>query len=280
DPELNYPAHRAYIFKIRGLYTSNGQTSFKPHCTCSIFSVFARTQLLKLEVLLVVWLMLWAVLSLCLPVAVAVSVCCSSNVRRLNEEFSSASTTAAERWTGRLLGLILHLLLVLLLLPIILVLAGNEQLSRSISRSPATADIIFEDINTFVKNTHMQISFVVTSSTDITIEAIRKDLQAVDVLLGKPYQQEISSETGIDRALVGLEDLKISAAKVTALVSDLLSDCIAARTAASLLQDQLREIARQLAVAKQQCSTKDRALCYTLQYSGFDVSFSVDNVSA
>ncbi|XP_018569724.1 prominin-2, partial [Anoplophora glabripennis] len=236
-------------------------------------------QVLKLEIVLIMWIVLWAMLSLCLPSAVAANFCCSNNIRRLEEDFSSGSTNSRDRWMGRTLGFLLHLLLLLLLCPIILILAGNEQISRSISRGPSSVSLIYEDVNTFIRNTHMQMSFVVTSSLDITIEAIRKDLEAVDVLLGKPYQQELSSETGIDIALLGLDDLKTSTSHLTSLVSDILSECASARIAGSMLQEQLVEISRQLTVARQQCSTKDRTLCYTLQHSGFDVAFSVDNIT-
>lgn len=67
--------------------------------------------------------------------------------------------------------------------------------------------------------------------------------------------------------------------QATSLVADILSECASARTAGNALQEQLVEISRQLTVARQQCSMKDRALCYTLQHAGFDVAFSTDNVS-
>nr|CAI5823357.1 unnamed protein product [Callosobruchus analis] len=133
-------------------------------------------------------------------------------------------------------------------------------------------DIVYGDIHTFIKNTHMQISFAATSSTDIAIEEISKDLEAMSILLGVPYQQVISSDTGIDTVLFNLEDLKISAAKINTIVADLMTDSRAAKLSGEMLQEQLSDISRQLTVAKQQCATKDRALCYTLQYSGYDIT--------
>lgn len=65
--------------------------------------------------------------------------------------------------------------------PVILILASNEQISRSISKAPISASVIYDDINTFIRNSHMQISFVTTSSTDITIEAIRRELEGKNV---------------------------------------------------------------------------------------------------
>lgn len=54
---------------------------------------------------------------------------------------------------------------------------ANEQISKQMSNSITSTNIIFEDVNTFIRNTHMQMSFVATSSTDITVEQVRKDLE-------------------------------------------------------------------------------------------------------
>jgi hypothetical protein len=61
--------------------------------------------------------------------------------------------------------------------PLVLVFIGNEQISRQMSKSPTTTNIIFDDLDTFVRNAHMQMTFVATSSTDLVIEAIRRDLE-------------------------------------------------------------------------------------------------------
>nr|CAH7736648.1 unnamed protein product [Callosobruchus chinensis] len=56
-------------------------------------------------------------------------------------------------------------------------------------------------------------------------------------------------------------------------------DCRAAKLSGEMLQDQLSDISRQLTVARQQCAAKDRALCFTLQYSGYDVTFTLENIT-
>lgn len=45
------------------------------------------------------------------------------------------------------------------------------------------------------------------------------------------------------------------------------------------LQEELRDISGEVLVTRYQCSVKDRSLCDTLQPIGFDVMFSVKNVS-
>ncbi|XP_050514518.1 prominin-1 isoform X4 [Diabrotica virgifera virgifera] len=237
-------------------------------------------QILKMDIIVVVWIIIWAVLSLCLPIAVAAQLCCANGSQRLDEDYSIGPFASAEKCTKRFLEYSLHILLFLLILAIAVILAANEQISRSTSKSPLSTNIVYEDINTFFRNTHMQISFVVTSSTDIAIEDIREDMEAVVDLLGQPYQQELALEVGIDLALIELEELKLSSYKVTSLVSALLEDCAAAKIAGVILQEKLNEISLQLTIARQQCDLKDRTLCYTLQHSGFEVSFSMDNLTS
>jgi hypothetical protein len=68
--------------------------------------------------------------------------------------------------------------------------------------------------------------------------------------------------------------------EVTSLVIRLLDECGAASEAGRMLQARLKELTTQLTIARQQCRPKDRALCYTLQYTGLDVVFSCGNVSS
>ncbi|CAH1989981.1 unnamed protein product [Acanthoscelides obtectus] len=56
-------------------------------------------------------------------------------------------------------------------------------------------------------------------------------------------------------------------------------DCGATKLAGEVLQEQLSDISRQLTVVRQQCTMKDRTLCYTLQYSGYDVTFTLENIT-
>lgn len=60
---------------------------------------------------------------------------------------------------------------------------------------------------------------------------------------------------------------------------DLLQGCEEARKIGSELQLELRDIFSQVLTARYQCTLKDRSLCDTLQPIGFDVVFTVKNVS-
>ncbi|RZB40692.1 Prominin domain containing protein, partial [Asbolus verrucosus] len=253
-----------------------------------------QNYLLKTEIAVLVWILLWTILALSVPFVLAIHLCYSNNsIRRLNEDTSDASADFREKCVERTLGFLLHFFLLLLLAPIASIFVANEQISRQMSRSEAVANIIFEDLNTFVRNTHMQMFFVATSSTDATVEAIGKDLEDVEKLLGSSFQEELARETGIDIAFDALDELRLGMSvvlsicryygvffaangEVTSLVANLLHECDLASAAAKLLGERLKEVSRQLTIARQQCRREDRALCYTLQYTGLEVTFSCE----
>lgn len=56
---------------------------------------------------------------------------------------------------------------------------ANERIAKTTSKAPETASVIYQDLNTFIKNSQMQISFVTTYSTDVALEAVRKDLEGI-----------------------------------------------------------------------------------------------------
>ncbi|XP_030751717.1 prominin-2 [Sitophilus oryzae] len=240
------------------------------------FSLFFF-EVLQLEVALLVWIAFWAALVLALPVGVAVSLCAPSKGRRFSNDLSEGSQAGKRSWTEKSFVCLLHVLLLIVLFPAGLILAANEQIARSISAVPIQT--IYDDLAVFVRNAHMQMAFVSTSSADIAFETIRKDLEDIDLLLGEAYQQELSTETGIDHALIGLEELKSAVARTTSVVSDLLIDCEVVSRTGEILQDKLQEMSRQLIAIQQQCNAKDRPLCFTLQFSGFDLSLPVKNLT-
>lgn len=62
-------------------------------------------------------------------------------------------------------------------------LIANDKFSRAVEKSPNTVTVIFKDVETFIKNTQLQISFVATTSFEITVEQINKDLQGIPLRL-------------------------------------------------------------------------------------------------
>ncbi|XP_057652213.1 prominin-1 isoform X2 [Diorhabda carinulata] len=236
-------------------------------------------QVFKMDIIFVVWIIIWIVLSLCLPIATITQVFCHKDVQRLEEVSSIGPLRFVEKCTKRFLEYSLHVLLFLLIPTIVVILAANEQISKSITKFPLATNIFYEDVNAFVRNTQMQISFVVSSSFDIAIKGIKNDMEDVMDLLGRPYQQELAVEAGIDLALIKLDELRLITSKVTSSVSDVLLDCENAKNATNILREKLDEISHQINVAIQRCNSKDRNVCYTLQNTGFEVIFTVQNIT-
>ncbi|XP_060535585.1 prominin-1 [Cylas formicarius] len=235
-----------------------------------------RFQIIKLDKVSFSFILFWGMVSLCLPFSVLIYFCFAMDTGRFNDRLLNNDR---KNTIKKSCGYLLHIFLVLLLCPMIFIMAANEQISRSLTKSPEIVGIIYEDLYTFIRNSHMQISFVATSSTDIAIEAIRKDLDEIDRLVGVTYQQEMASETGMDVELPNLERLQIETASAASIALDLLRDCEAAGKAAEVLKTQLKDIAFRLMVLKQQCSMRDSALCQTLQFTGYEVSLPLDNIT-
>ncbi|CAH1989977.1 unnamed protein product [Acanthoscelides obtectus] len=244
-------------------------------------------KVLKMDIALISWTVIWAVICLMIPIIIMTNLCCKIDKHAGVDDNLSIDSDIRQEKTKRCFKILLQVLAILYLskqlkdiqfacdvfsIPAVIILAANEQMAKALNKLPESVEIMYGDIQTFIKNTHMQISFAATSSTDIAIEEISKDLEAMSILLGVPYQQAISVDTGIDTVLFNLEDLKISAAKIAAIVADLMIDCGATKLAGEVLQEQLSDISRQLTVVRQQCTMKDRTLCYTLQYSGYDIT--------
>lgn len=67
-----------------------------------------------------------------------------------------------------------------------------------------------------------------------------------------------------------------SACKIS---SELLADCKSASELENSLKTTLNEISHQLITIQQQCLFQDRPLCFALQFSGYDVTLHLSNVS-
>lgn len=160
------------------------------------YKIIILLQILKTEFGTLAWIIFWSIVALCIPFISLTYFCCArKNLHRLHEEASNISLDTRDRCVERTFTLLLMFFLTLEMykmekseklelrffifsIPIVLIFIGNEQISRQMTHSMRTTNLVFDDIDTFTRNTHMQISFVATSSTDVTIETIRKDLDS------------------------------------------------------------------------------------------------------
>ncbi|GJQ86298.1 putative nuclear envelope reassembly [Trypoxylus dichotomus] len=238
-----------------------------------------NARILKLEGLVLCWVLFWAILALCLPCAVVAQMCCPrTNVQRLRDDASSTVSNLNGKCSGKTSAFALYILMLLLLSSILLMLVSNDKLSRAIERSPSTVSVIFKDLETFIKNTQLQTSFVATSSFEITMDQVSRDLQDVEKLLGESFKKDFIEETGFDETLTALINLKSGSAEISRRVRELLRECNVAKGAGKLLQEGLSELSGQLNLARRYCTQKDRSLCESLQSTGLEVAFTVQEL--
>lgn len=86
---------------------------------------------------------------------------------------------------------------------------ANEQLTVALQKLPEVHDAVWSDLDEFIRNTHLQIRFVATSSVDRAVDAAIASLEETEELLGIPIQRELSIETGLDVALDALSDISM-----------------------------------------------------------------------
>ncbi|XP_031333817.1 uncharacterized protein LOC116163826 [Photinus pyralis] len=235
---------------------------------------------IKIEGPVLCWLFVWLILSLALPCAIIAQTCCSKKgIQRLRDDYSITSRYT-DKWMRNLNTCLMHLLLLLLLGSIALMITANEQISQTATTAPNRIKIMFEDIETFVDNTQFQISSVTTSSIQIATEAIHRDLEDGEQLLGNPLRQALHDETGIETAIQALPDLTAVAADLSFRVASLIKDCNKARSAGKSLQGSLTELSKLLTLTRQECLPRDRPLCDTLQTQPFAVTIYVDQLTS
>ncbi|KAF5280609.1 hypothetical protein FQA39_LY05257 [Lamprigera yunnana] len=149
---------------------------------------------------------------------------------------------------------------------------------RTTSAAPNKVKEMVEDVEAFVDNTQMQISSVTTSSVQIVIEAIRRDLEDVEELLGKPLQRSLDDEIGIETAIRELTGLSSVTAELSSRVSALIKDCNDARIAEKNIKESLMKLSELLSTTRQDCLPRDQPLCDTVQTQSFNVLLQVDQI--
>ncbi|XP_054257908.1 prominin-1-A isoform X2 [Macrosteles quadrilineatus] len=234
------------------------------------------TQSLEVEVGFVALLVVGVLLALAVPVVVLSHAC----YRITSSQDDDADDKVG--WAGncrrRTLVFILQILLVLLLGGMVAMFVTNEQLSEAVVKSSDVVQTSLSDVSTFVHNSHLQLHFLVTQSMDQVLQAIYADLDNVDTLLGRPIQQEMVRETGIDVALESLADLTREAKETTQQVERLLDEVRVVQEMVISTSEKMSDLRQQVELFRRACGPRDRALCDTIDATGLDVTLRVDRL--
>ncbi|KAK7793542.1 hypothetical protein R5R35_000383 [Gryllus longicercus] len=176
----------------------------------------------------------------------------------------------------RALLFVLDVLLLLMVAGVVAMFVSNEQVSGAVARSPAVLHTALADASAFLRNTNLQLHFVLTKSLDRAVEAASADLDNVENLLGRPIQRQLEEETGVGVALDALVDVTAGAQAAAALVAALLERAGEARGLALVAQERLADLRLQVDALRRQCPPKDRALCDTVEAAGLGVTLELD----
>nr|XP_022908741.1 prominin-1-A [Onthophagus taurus] len=227
----------------------------------------------KLETLVLFFITIWFILSISLPIAIITQLC-----------FSKTSTTSTgndgSQQHHRLLALFLYTTLTILVTCILLMLASNDKLTKSVEKLPYTTGLIVTDLETFVENTHLQMNFATGVAFEKVFDRIEQDLKDVDKLLGEDFLNDLEVETNLKSTIEGLVDLKTRSAGISVRVSELAWECSLARKSTKALQEALDELSAQINSARKFCHQKDRSLCETIHPTGLSLTLNVEEIIA
>lgn len=242
------------------------------------------TQSLQVEVGFIICLSIGVLLALGLPCILMAHACCrllntSNRDSSWSDETSSeTANNCAVNFRRCTLVFVVQLILLLLVAGIVSMFVTNEQMSRAVEQTPSVVHTALRDVTTFLRNSHQQLQFVITKSLDQAVDAAYTDLDNVEELLGRPIQEELAEETGIDVALDALVDVSTAARIMSGKVEDLLTTCLQAREMVMESREQLADLRMQVDMFRQQCPARFRPLCNTVNASGLDVVLRLDTV--
>ncbi|KAJ4439221.1 hypothetical protein ANN_07340 [Periplaneta americana] len=101
----------------------------------------------------------------------------------------------------------------------------------------------------------------------------------VEELLGRPIQEELAAETGVDVAMDALVDVGLEARSLSGKVDLLLASCAEARQAMAEARQSLADLRLQVEAFRRQCPSRMRPLCDTIDATGLDIVLRLDAVS-
>ncbi|XP_046432589.1 prominin-1-A isoform X1 [Neodiprion fabricii] len=157
-------------------------------------------------------------------------------------------------------------------------MACNETAGAAVEKIPATMQTALEDLGHYHTGTTTQLRLTLTRSLDVASEAVLADLDNVEELLGKPVQEELSAQTGLDVALDALLDVGNATTELSSRAETLFKTTEKARTSGEEVGREAGELRRQLETAARGCPPPDRALCATLDPSGLHLAIRLDRL--
>ncbi|XP_063585403.1 prominin-1-like [Penaeus indicus] len=171
-------------------------------------------------------------------------------------------------------------------LGVVVAVVSNERLSSAVSEARASVQNNIQDLDTFLRNTKMQLRFLVSNSLEQTVDAIYSDLDVtyylfpdVEYLLGRPLQRELAAEAQIEVALDSLLHISSSLRSIAGRMRSLEEARSQAAARAEELRGRLVELSGDIQRFVARCTPEDADLCNSLDYRGLDLDARFDSFS-
>ncbi|XP_076032776.1 prominin [Oratosquilla oratoria] len=156
---------------------------------------------------------------------------------------------------------------------------SNERLKGAVAESRVSISNNVDDLNTYLKNTKLQLRFLITNSLEQVISAIHSDLDDIEFLLGRPLQRELATEAQIEVALDSLLHISGSIDSISSRMRVLQESIHQAASRSIEVNTLLADLQSDLDRFVTKCSEEDMDLCKTLDTTGMRIDIRFDSIS-
>ncbi|XP_068249319.1 prominin-1-A isoform X2 [Palaemon carinicauda] len=164
-------------------------------------------------------------------------------------------------------------------LGIIVVLVSNERLGWAVGEARASVKDNVRDLDTFLRNTKMQLRYLVSNSLEQTVDAINEDLDDIEFLLGRPLQRELAGEAQIEVALDSLLHISSNLRGIAGRMRALEESRLQAAARAEELRGRLYDLSQDIKRFVERCTPEDADLCKSLDPQGLELEARFDSFS-
>ncbi|XP_064095730.1 prominin-1-A-like isoform X2 [Macrobrachium nipponense] len=206
-------------------------------------------------------------------------ICCCRLCGRCGGKRKQHNHTTCFNFQRRTLTVSLASLSMAVSLGIIVVLVSNERLGWAVNEARVSVKDNVRDLDTFLRNTKMQLRYLVSNSLEQTVDAIHEDLDDIEFLLGRPLQRELAGEAQIEVALDSLLHISSSLRDIAGRMRALEESRLQAAARAEELRGRLYDLSQDIKRFVERCTPEDAELCKSLDHQGLELEARFDSFS-
>ncbi|XP_066946363.1 prominin-1-A [Macrobrachium rosenbergii] len=206
-------------------------------------------------------------------------ICCCRLCGRCGGKRKQHNRTTCFNCQRRTLTVSLASISMAVSLGIIVVLVSNERLGWAVNEARVSVKDNVRDLDTFLRNTKMQLRYLVSNSLEQTVDAIHEDLDDIEFLLGRPLQRELAAEAQIEVALDSLLHISSSLRDIAGRMRALEESRLQAAARAEELRGRLYDLSQDIKRFVERCTPEDAELCKSLDHQGLELEARFDSFS-